>query len=170
MMKLETGNFHIELEPIALAETVRQAVDSFKSFAESHGIDVLIELNEDIIVQGDEGRIHQILHNLLCNSLQYMNGSGTIQITLDDSLSREEAVLTVSDTGIGIPEEHLPFVTERFYRVNKARTRSDGGSGLGLAIVSQLVELHNGRLIITSKVNEGTTVEIRLPLIVTEDG
>ncbi|KUP09174.1 hypothetical protein Q73_03630 [Bacillus coahuilensis m2-6] len=170
MMKLETGNFHIELEPIALAETVRQAVDSFKSFAESHGIDVLIELNEDIIVQGDEGRIHQILHNLLRNSLQYMNGSGTIQITLDDSLSREEAVLTVSDTGIGIPEEHLPFVTERFYRVNKARTRSDGGSGLGLAIVSQLVELHNGRLIITSKVNEGTTVEIRLPLIVTEDG
>src|SRR5690606_41406532 len=97
------------------------------------------------------------------NAIRYSNEGQPITITT--SMTKKDAMIEVKDRGIGIPKEDLPHITERFYRVNKARSRSDGGAGLGLSIVDQLVKQHRGNLSIDSTVGIGTTVTITIPLM-----
>jgi signal transduction histidine kinase len=111
----------------------------------------------------DADRMRQVLHNLLENAIRYTNPGGKIQLRL--SSTPREARIEVSDTGIGIPEQHLPFVFERFFRTDRARHAHPGGSGLGLSIVRWIVEAHKGTVSVTSRVGEGTTFTITLPLV-----
>lgn len=97
------------------------------------------------------------------NAIHYSTDHSSIRV--ESSIVGSYAVLTITDYGIGIPPEDLPHVTERFYRVNKARSRSDGGSGLGLSIVEQIVKQHKGKLEIKSIVDEGTVVSVMFPLM-----
>src|SRR5690606_28453878 len=101
---------------------------------------------EEIIVYGDSDRLEQVVMNVLQNAYQYSPNGNPIEIRLFEK--GEKAVLQIKDYGEGIPSEDLPKVTERFYRVNKARTRKDGGTGLGLAIVYQIVKKHHGDIFI----------------------
>ena len=152
-----------ELYPIALAETLRDSVELVRAKAAEKEMTVLLDVDEEMIVEADEEKMRQILINLLENAIRY-SGRGT-SIRLRAVPEGRAAVIQIEDSGIGIPREDLPRITERFYRVNKARSRADGGSGLGLSIVNQLVSQHHGTLHIESELGQGTTVTVRLPLM-----
>jgi signal transduction histidine kinase len=111
----------------------------------------------------DADRMQQVIHNLLENAIRYTNPGGRIHVRLSSTPS--EARIEISDTGIGIPEQHLPFVFERFFRTDRARRAHPGGSGLGLSIVRWIVEAHKGKVGVSSRVGEGTTFTITLPLV-----
>ena len=110
-------------------------------------------------MMGDSARIRQILHNILSNAIKYSIDAGTITVKLYKN--KDWITLQVQDTGIGIAKPDLARIFERFFRVDKARSRSQGGTGLGLSIVKEMVELHDGTIHITSKVGKGTTVTVQ---------
>ena len=135
-----------------------------QELADAHdgrGKDIILERDPgEIMVQGDAAQLSQLLHNLIGNAMKY-GRPGTpirVSITRADDMVR----LVVADQGEGIPPQHLPRLTERFYRVDPGRSRSIGGTGLGLAIVKHIVERHRGRLDIASQVGEGTRVTVML--------
>jgi heavy metal sensor kinase len=117
---------------------------------------------QDLVVKGDEARLRELFMNLLDNAIRYTPALGTVSI----SCRREEqmAVVDIMDTGIGIPAEEIPFIFERFYRVDKSRSRAEGGSGLGLAICQHITEAHGGKIEIESQVGSGSTFSVWLPL------
>jgi signal transduction histidine kinase len=128
------------------------------------GLELSVELpQEPARTFIDADRMQQVIHNLIENAIRYTSPGGQIRVAL--SSTPHEARIEVSDTGIGIPEEHLPFVFERFFRTDRARHAHPGGSGLGLSIVKWIVEAHKGKVGVTSKVGEGTTFTVTLPLV-----
>ena len=114
-------------------------------------------------VTGDAMRLKQVIVNLVDNAIKYTPEGGRIEVTLQ--AQEEQAVLSVADTGIGIPVESLPFVFDRFYRADKARSRESGGTGLGLAIVKAICTAHNGVVSVESSENKGSTFKVQLPLL-----
>ncbi|MGX9135861.1 sensor histidine kinase [Rummeliibacillus sp. JY-2-4R] len=153
----------ITLYPLPLAETIREVVQISKQQAQQKAIIMHTDIDEDIIINADEEKLKQILINLIENALRYSKEQ--TEITIRAIKEEDTAVITIQDHGIGIPKEDLPYITERFYRVNKARSRSDGGSGLGLSIVDQLIKEHKGTWHIASELGIGTLVTIQIPLI-----
>jgi two-component system sensor histidine kinase VicK len=115
-----------------------------------------------VIVDGDRTRLKQVIVNLLDNAIKYTHRGGSIHIKV--SARDGQAVLEVSDNGIGIPDAALPHVFKRFYRVDKARSRELGGAGLGLSIVESIVLAHRGRVEVQSKDGEGTRFVVELPV------
>ncbi len=116
-----------------------------------------------VYVFADSGRLQQVLHNLVENALQYSHPGGRIRVEV--GAVPGEALLSVSDKGIGIPEADLPYVFERFFRSKRSRHANPGGSGLGLSIVRWIVEAHKGRVTVESAAGEGTTFTVRLPVV-----
>jgi two-component system, OmpR family, sensor kinase len=127
-------------------------------------LEVAVRLEEvdQVQVIGDADRLKQLVLNLVDNAVKYTPSGGSVFLELTKSEATAE--LTVRDTGIGIPEEDIPFIFDRFYRVDKARARAHGGSGLGLSIARWLVEAHGGDIEVSSRVGGGTTFTVRLPL------
>jgi two-component system phosphate regulon sensor histidine kinase PhoR len=123
-----------------------------------------LALADDVVVQGDQQQLEQLVRNLVDNALKYGAEGQPVHVTVERGPGGN-ARLTVRDTGEGIAAEHLPHLTRRFYRTDPGRSRASGGTGLGLAIVKHIVERHRGRLDIDSKVGRGTTVVVRIPLI-----
>jgi heavy metal sensor kinase len=123
---------------------------------------VVLEANDPITVKGDAERLRQLIWNLVENAVRYTPAGGTINIAL--RRHGPVAELTVSDTGIGIPPEHLAHIFERFYRVDTSRSRELGGTGLGLSIVRQIAEAHGGQVRVRSTVGEGSTFTVALPV------
>jgi signal transduction histidine kinase len=107
--------------------------------------------------------LKQVLLNLVDNAIKHTPDGGTVRVEATRSYNNFIRV-SVSDTGIGIPEEDLPYVFERFYRVDKSRSRANGGAGLGLSIAASIVQAHNGRTVVSSKPGEGTTFDVYLPV------
>ncbi|MBA4537969.1 HAMP domain-containing protein [Bacillus aquiflavi] len=163
LMKFESEEFSLVKMPLPLAQLIEDALQKYISTANEKGIKLTYDLDPELIINGDEGRIEQIFQNLMDNAVRYTESGGTIKIKLFKV--RNKCHLVVSDTGIGIKEDDLEKIMQRFYRVNKARTRTDGGTGLGLAIVDQLVKLHNGKLKMTSEYGKGTEVTVILPIL-----
>ncbi|MBK3495971.1 HAMP domain-containing histidine kinase [Viridibacillus sp. YIM B01967] len=153
----------IMLYPLPLAETIREVVLLTEQQAYKKDITVNVDVSEDIIVNADEEKLKQIFINLIENALRYSNEHTSMQIIAKET--GQIATIQIKDHGIGIPADDLPHITERFYRVNKARSRSDGGSGLGLSIVDQLVKLHEGTWQIDSVLGKGTTITIQIPVV-----
>lgn len=167
---LELSNIELEraplhLRPVACADAVRQGVALLAPQAEAKAIQLVTAVPEDMpAVLADRDRLVQILVNLIDNAVKYTPQGGKVTVAARGIPSEARLVeLSVTDTGIGIPEKDLPRLTERFYRVDKARSREMGGTGLGLAIVKHLVAAHNGTLAIDSKPGEGTEVRVAIP-------
>ena len=161
LTRLEGGKGQLNTELLAFAEVVREAVEKTEVKWRKKQLRVRVELDEELLVEGDGDRLLQVLINLLDNAIAYTDPLGDILVRL--SASNGEALLEVIDSGSGIAEEHLPHVTERFYRAEKGRVRTGGGAGIGLSIVQEIVELHGGSLAFDSKAGAGTSVSIRLP-------
>ncbi|MCB1828224.1 MAG: two-component sensor histidine kinase [Coxiellaceae bacterium] len=123
---------------------------------------IIADIDEKLLIQGYENEIHSAFSNLLFNAVYYTRDNGTIHIRWYKETNH--AIFSVTDTGIGIDKKHIPRLTERFYRVDKARSRANGGTGLGLAIIKHVLIRHHGELIIDSEVGKGSTFCCRLPL------
>jgi signal transduction histidine kinase len=161
LSKLDTNEYKLEKMVLPLAQLIEEATRKYIPVINEKCLYLKYDLDPDVIVNGDAGRIEQILQNLMDNAIRYTEKGG-IQIGL--SKSGNQCCIQISDTGKGIPAEDIDKIKQRFYRVNKARTRLDGGTGLGLAIVEKLVFLHGGSINIRSQIDKGTTVEIYMPM------
>lgn len=150
-----------EKKPVDLAKIVAGVVRQFLPQAQARGLNMIVSLPKTLPIAGDEPQLIQVVVNLLSNAVRYTEeGEITVKLSVQDDF----AVLEVSDTGIGISSEHLPRIFERFYRVDRARSRASGGTGLGLSIVRHIVEAHSGTVEVESKLNVGSTFRVRLPL------
>ena len=147
--------------PVDMTEVVETAVASFQTMAGEHGLELTYATPDQLMVTGDRDQLRQVLVILLDNAVRYTPAGGRIHVQARPD--GKDAVLTVHDTGIGIPEQALERVFERFYRGDEARNRQSGGAGLGLAIARDLVTRHAGRISVTSTEGAGTTFTIQIP-------
>jgi signal transduction histidine kinase len=120
---------------------------------------------ESLTVKGDRLKLRQLFLNILDNAVRYTPSGGSV--TASVVRRNGSAVVTIEDTGAGIPAEHLPFIFDRFYRVDKARSRAEGGTGLGLAIAMSIAKMHDGTIEVESQVDKGTLVRVVLPAVTT---
>lgn len=163
LSRLDAEEYKLMKNPFPLAQLIEDFIIKYGPAMEEKRISLTLDLDPDIIINADEGRMEQIFQNIIDNAIRYTESEGVISISLlKHSFG---CVVEIKDTGIGIPEEDIQNLTSRFYRVNKARSRADGGTGLGLAIVNKLVNLHKGRMEITSKLDKGTTVKLYFPVV-----
>ena len=161
---IETGKVVLDPTPISLGAFVQEISAIFEKDAAKKDVKLVNRVPSDVWVQADRDRLSQILVNLVDNAVKYTPKGGTVSFEAEKTNSHEIRI-TVRDTGQGIPPNDLPRITERFYRVDKARARVEGGTGLGLAIVKHLVQLHGGTLHIESEYGKGTTIEFLLPAV-----
>jgi two-component system, OmpR family, phosphate regulon sensor histidine kinase PhoR len=159
---IELGRVHLQLGPVAVDDVIESVLAIMRPRADARGVTLVAALPSGVPdVSADPDRLEQILINLVDNAVKYTDAGGRVSVAgrpLDGMVE-----LAVADTGVGIPPADLPRITERFYRVDRARSRELGGTGLGLAIVKHLVIAHGGRLAIESEPGRGTTVRFTLP-------
>ena len=161
LSRIEADRFAAPRDAVDLRPLVEEVRDALKPFAEGRPIRIERGTGE-ALVAGDRGQLAQMLNNLIVNALKYGRPGSQVRVRLDDA-GPDLVGLSVIDRGEGIAADHIPRLTERFYRVDPGRSRQVGGTGLGLAIVKHIVLRHRGRLEIRSKVGEGTRVEVTLP-------
>ncbi len=161
LSRIELGRHEFHFEPLRAADLVRSAVQGIAQAARSHEIALEAEpIPADLLVTADGDAIHQVLWNLLDNALKYAPGG---RVTVGARAAGDMAEFCVADTGIGIAAEHLPRLFERFYRVDKARSRELGGTGLGLSIVKHIVRAHGGDVRVKSEPGRGSQFYFTLP-------
>ncbi|MNS24044.1 Alkaline phosphatase synthesis sensor protein PhoR [compost metagenome] len=168
LSKIESRRVPLEYSPVHVHSLLGSIFEVLQSSAAKKCITMKLEVPEELFMEADEDRLRQIFMNLLSNAISYTLDGGRVKVTaesLEHSGEEEKIRFIISDTGIGIPKKDLPRIFERFYRVDKARSRSSGGTGLGLSIVKHLVELHHGTIRVESKVGEGTMFILDLPLL-----
>ena len=152
-------------KPVELRAIVRQVVDGLQTLARDREVDVSIMASPDrIVVLGDRDELLRVFENLVENALKYAASGKRLDLSLTSDSRRGEARVTVRDYGPGIAPEHLPRLTERFYRVDVADSRAQGGTGLGLALVKHILNRHGGRLTIESIAGQGATFTAHIPL------
>jgi signal transduction histidine kinase len=161
LAEADVGQRTVLTAEVSLNELVDQVTRSMRSLAEAREISLNTQLNEDISLSGDPSRLREVLTVLLDNAVKYTDAGGRVDVSVRKE--HRKAIITVSDNGPGIPSEALPHVFDRFYRVDKARSRDSGGTGLGLAIARHIVDAHGGTIDVESKIREGTVVTVELP-------
>ena len=164
LSRIEADRFRAPPEVVSIAEVIETAAENSKLIAGPLQCEVEAEIAPALSpVRGDQAQLLQVLDNLLTNAVRYGCRSGPCRVRINAEQDGEWVSVTVTDNGPGIAREHLPRLTERFYRVDPARSRESGGTGLGLSIVKHIIERHRGTLEIKSTVGEGTSVIVRLP-------
>jgi len=164
LMFLARDDSEIQLvfENVNLGELINELASDTEVLATQKNIKLKLVLKENLDIKGDKITLRELFFNLLDNAIRYTPSGGTITISLNH-IDRY-ASISIKDSGIGIPIEEQPHLFKRFYRVDKSRSRSDGGAGLGLSISQRIAEIHNGRIEIESKIGEGSTFRVLLPL------
>jgi heavy metal sensor kinase len=162
LARADAGQAELLREPLDLGELALDVVTAMRGLAAARGVRLSVHAAHDVVVAADQTRLTQLLLNLVDNGLKYTPAGGAVTVTVRPEES--QACLEVVDTGVGIGAEHLPRIFERFYRVDRARTRADGGTGLGLSICRWIVEAHGGSICVASELAHGTTICVRLPL------
>jgi two-component system phosphate regulon sensor histidine kinase PhoR len=150
-----------QAQEVNLHAVVRSLLEQLRSQAEEAEVSVTADIPEDFTVCAQRDHLEQVLWNLMDNAIKYNRRGGQVHVRAHKTIDGSEIV--VEDTGIGIPNEHLDRIFERFYRVDKARSRAKGGTGLGLSIVKHLVEAHGGRVWVESELNVGSRFGFVLP-------
>lgn len=162
LARVESGEDRLQLAPVSAIELLRDAQVSFSEVAKGRGLTLEIVDSPDVAVVADRDAIHQVFANLIDNALKYASGTRKIELGATERFDKLE--FFVRDFGQGIPSEHLPRLFERFYRVDKARSREAGGTGLGLAIVKHTVLNHGGQVGVTSELGHGSIFWFRVPI------
>ena len=157
---IEGGNVQLRLAPVKLAELINDVIASLNSKALPHQIMLVNTVPAEVTVHADGRRLERMITNLIDNGIKFGSEGGTVTVRHD---SKERDEIIVEDNGEGIPNQHLERLFERFYRVDRARSRDMGGTGLGLAIVKHLALLHGGEVTVASELGKGTRFTIHLP-------
>ncbi|MEC0247765.1 two-component system histidine kinase PnpS [Paenibacillus chitinolyticus] len=170
LSKIESKRIPLQLSPTHLQSIIQKSLHMMEAEADKKKIALSMDVDEALFLEADEDRLRQILINLMANGISYTPEGGRVSVAAELAGSgtegEEERIrISIKDTGIGIPKKDLPRIFERFYRVDKARSRSSGGTGLGLSIVKHLVEMHHGTIRVESEVGYGTEFIIELPVI-----
>ncbi len=166
LSRIEAEKYQLPAEPVDLADLVAEVKAVFLNGRNKKDHDFVVSLPNNLPpVQGDYAQLSQLLHNLVSNAYKYGRRGTPISVAIEPNRNGSMLRLAVTDQGDGIAAEHIPRLTERFYRVDKGRSKSIGGTGLGLAIVKHITERHGGRMEVTSGQGVGTTVAIFLPVI-----
>jgi two-component system phosphate regulon sensor histidine kinase PhoR len=162
LSKIESGKFTLNIEPLSLKPLVENVLSGLQKNADQKEIDVSVHIDDSLSkVKADDSRIAQVLLNLIDNAIKYTPEGGAVRI---EAIEKHDCVMVdISDTGIGIPEKDLPRIFERFYRVDKGRSRKMGGTGLGLSIVKHIVQSHGGTVFVESTVGKGSTFSFTIP-------
>ncbi|MZH04522.1 MAG: heavy metal sensor histidine kinase [Nitrospinae bacterium] len=162
LSKSDENQISLDCKQIDLKPLVEEICKHAEVLAEEKNIKIIIAFLEAVQVKGDEVRLRQMIWNILQNGIKYTQCGGELKVSLQNE--GEYALMVIQDTGIGIPEEDLEFIFNRFYRVDKARSRGEGGSGLGLSICRQIAEAHKGSIEVESKLGIGTRFKIHIPV------
>lgn len=161
LSQIETGNISLDVRDVRLSPVIDETFAALSSKAADRRVDLINQVAPDSTVHVDPMRLEQMLTNLIDNAIKFNRESGTVTVSL--SRQPDKSVVSVSDTGEGIVPENLNRIFERFYRIDRGRTRNVGGTGLGLAIVKHLARLHGGDVSASSTLGLGTTFSIELP-------
>jgi signal transduction histidine kinase/DNA-binding response OmpR family regulator len=169
LSRLESGSLKLQCRQLNLNELIDRVSSQFASMADSRNITFQIDANEPVGVFADAEKVEKIITNLLSNAFKFTSTNGTIHLIItkkpaDKQFPAGSAEIIVRDTGIGIKDDDLPKIFDRFYQVDNSSTRQYEGSGIGLALVKELVELHHGSIVVESIAGEGTCFTIHLPL------
>jgi signal transduction histidine kinase len=163
LSRLESTESLLQYETIQLEEFLKSFVENLAVNPDLRGKQILLDLDPSVeVVEADPLRITQVVTNLVENA--YTHAAGSSEIKISTRADSDHIILSVSDDGVGIPEKDLPFIFQRFYRVDKGRSRETGGTGLGLSIVKHIIAQHGGSIDAASEAGQGTTIEVRLPL------
>jgi signal transduction histidine kinase len=161
LARADAGQHPLKFEEFYLNDLVEDACRAAQVLAVRKGVALRLDLNEDIAFSGDEVLLRRLIMNLLDNAIKYTPAGGSVSVRLISEPDRVKFI--VSDTGIGIPADAAPYIFERFYRADKARSRADGGSGLGLAIARWVAEAHKGSIDLVSNPDHGSKFIVSLP-------
>lgn len=161
LTQIEQLSNKLDLTDFDLSELIKECLESLDIKRKEKSINVEL-ISDSINIEGDRNRLYQVFYNLILNAYNYSNVDSTLKIELLNK--GKEVAIELKDTGIGIPEDSLPFIFERFYRVDSSRTRVSGGSGIGLTLVKQFIEAHDGSIEVESQLNVGSTFTIILPI------
>ncbi|KNH22895.1 hypothetical protein ACS78_10920 [Priestia megaterium] len=167
LSKMEEGRLELYLQHVDLEEIIEQSIKKVMLKAKEKNLDLSYNIQDELpLIFSDGSRIEQVLFNLLENAVNYTEKGS---IYLSAWLEKDYICVLIQDTGVGIPEDELPFIFDRFHRVEKSRSRKMGGTGLGLSIVSEIIKLLQGNIEVQSKNQNGTSFLVRLPLDSTEE-
>jgi signal transduction histidine kinase len=158
---MDSWQYQLEVGPTDLGRIVQTAIESVESKAERFGITIHFDDTGEHRCVCDGQKLYQVFLNLLDNAIKYSEAGARVDVATSEDAS--SLTVEVTDTGVGIPQEELAQLFERFYRVDKDRSRATGGSGLGLAISKQIVEMHGGDIFVESEVGVGSTFRVRIP-------
>lgn len=168
LSKIENQEFSLTLTKLDIHSLLDDIVTMFARKAEEKGVHLQLEdMKESTFIDGDLHRLKQVFINLISNAINYTPTSGSVTVSIREDA--KNVYVTVKDTGIGIENEEIPRIFERFYRVDRARSRNSGGTGLGLAIVKHLVEAHKGHISVKSRIGKGTSFTVQLKKIYTHE-
>lgn len=170
LSRIEAEKYQLPTHPVDLLQLVTEVQDYYISSRDKTLNDFIIKHSGNLpLVRGDRSQLVQLIHNLISNAFKYGTPGTPVNITIAPNSSGTMLRLSVQDKSGGIAPHHIPRLTERFYRVDKGRSKAIGGTGLGLAIVKHITQRHGGRMDISSVTDEGTTVSILLPVIPASD-
>jgi signal transduction histidine kinase len=161
LSKFDATQMELKMDPLRLDLLIQDLCDLFQILAEQKKIALEMDTIEEVIVLGDKMRLQQLFTNLIDNAIKY-TPEGSIDITMEKN--KEYVLVKVKDTGIGIAQEEQEKIFKRFYRMDKSRSRETGGVGLGLSIAEWIAHAHHGRIEVYSKVNQGSTFTVYLPI------
>lgn len=161
LAKLEQTNLNLNKSNINLSNELIKILDTFKPLYLKKNYELNSNISIGINAFVDKDKFNQIMNNLLLNSYKYLKPNGTVEVILHKE--KENIIIKIIDNGIGISKKDLPYIFERLYRSDVSRTKNTGGSGIGLAITKSLIEAHDGKIYVESKLNEGTIFTIELP-------
>ena len=162
LVRMDKTEAELNLSDVSLNEMIEQILKRLRPISGKRNIELVFENYKPVTAQCDEVKMTRAITNLVENAIKYNVAGGWVQVTLD--ADENFAYIAVADSGIGISEEFQEKIFERFYRVDKARSRETGGTGLGLSITQQIIQMHQGQIKVESKEDEGTTFSIRIPL------
>ena len=162
LTKMDSEDAPIRQEKLDFTELCTGAVHALQPAAEKGRLTLTMDVAKDVTLLGDESKLGQVIYNLIDNAIKYTPEGGSVTVTM--KADGRDAIFSVKDTGVGIPEEDAKHIFDRFYRVDKARSRETGGTGLGLSIVRQMVQLHRGEITVDSAPGKGSTFTVTLPL------
>jgi heavy metal sensor kinase len=162
LARFDSHQPELQRQPVDLEQIAHDSVELIRPLAEQRRITIRMS-SAPTGVFGDRDRLSQVVTNLLSNAIRYNREGGSVTVSV--AANNGHGVIRVMDTGIGLSADELPHIFERFFRVDKARSRSDGGCGLGLAICQSIIEAHGGKISAASQPDEGTTIEVHLPRI-----